>query len=359
MRSWHRRVALVLIVGAIAAVQHVTPLDRIHWHYIFPRVYYFPIVFAALYDGWRGGLLIALLSSAAFFQQFLFSDDLFTERLINRYIELISFCSLAVLTGFYSDRERQQKKSYQQVATKLSDVYQTLQTNFEGMKRAERLSAIGHLSAGLAHEIRNPLASIAGAASILRRNLPPDDKLERCVHIIDAECQRLNRLLTNFLNFARPRLPSFQQTNLRVLLKDVIQVAEHALSKRQIHLMDQVNTDLPEVECDPDQMRQVLLNLVINAIEASSDGAAVYLSAQAEEGRVVIRVVDEGSGVAPEHIEKLFDPFFTTKESGTGLGLPVAHQIVGQMGGHLSARRNGDRGMTFSVALPLKQPAAV
>ena len=106
-------------------------------------------------------------------------------------------------------------------------------------------------------------------------------------------------------------------------------------------------------------MRQVLLNLVINAIEASPDGAAVTLSAQAEEGRVVIRVVDEGSGVAPEHIEKLFDPFFTTKESGTGLGLPVAHQIVSQMGGHLSARRNGDRGMTFSVALPLKQPAAV
>jgi two-component system, NtrC family, sensor histidine kinase HydH len=359
MRSWHRRVALVLIVGGIAAVQHVTPLDRAHWHYIFPRLYYFPIVFAALYDGWRGGLLVALLSSAAFFQQFLFSDDLFTERLINRYLELISFCTLAVLTGVYTDRERQQKKSYQEVASKLSDVYETLQTNFEGMKRAERLSAIGHLSAGLAHEIRNPLASISGAASILRRNLPADEKLERCVHIIDAECQRLNRLLTNFLNFARPRLPSFQQTNLRALLKDVIQVAEHALSKRQIRLMDQVDNDLPDVECDPDQVRQVLLNLLINAIEASPDGAAITLSAQAEEGRVVIRVVDEGSGVAPEHIEKLFDPFFTTKESGTGLGLPVAHQIVGQMGGNLSARRNGDRGMTFSVALPLKQPAAV
>jgi two-component system, NtrC family, sensor histidine kinase HydH len=359
MRTWHRRVALVLIVGAIAAVQHVTPLDRTQWHYIFPRLYYFPIVFAALYDGWRGGLLVALLSSAAFFQQFLFSDDLFTERLINRYLELISFCTLAVLTGVYTDRERQQKKSYQEVASKLSDVYETLQANFEGMKRAERLSAIGHLSAGLAHEIRNPLASISGAASILRRNLPADEKLERCVHIIDAECQRLNRLLTNFLNFARPRLPSFQQTNLRALLKDVIQVAEHALSKRQIRLMDQVDNDLPDVECDPDQVRQVLLNLLINAIEASPDGAAITLSAQAEEGRVVIRVVDEGSGVAPEHIEKLFDPFFTTKESGTGLGLPVAHQIVGQMGGNLSARRNGDRGMTFSVALPLKQPAAV
>jgi len=355
MRDWRRRLAFILIVGTIAAVQHVTPLDRTHWGYLFPRLYYFPIVFAALYDGWRGGLIVALLSSAAFFQQFLFSDDLFTERMINRHLELISFCALAVLSGVYTDRERQQKKRYQEVASKLSDVYQTLQTNFEGMKRAERLSAIGHLSAGLAHEIRNPLASISGAASILRRHLPADEKLERCVHIIDAECQRLNRLVTNFLNFARPRLPSFQQTNLRVLLKDVIQVTEHALAKKQITFREQLENSLPDVECDPDQLRQVLLNLLINAIEASPDGAAVTLTADAAEGKVVIRVIDEGSGVAPEHIEKLFDPFFTTKESGTGLGLPVAHQIVGQMGGNLSARRNADRGMTFSIALPLKQ----
>jgi signal transduction histidine kinase len=136
-------------------------------------------------------------------------------------------------------------------------------------------------------------------------------------------------------------------------------VAEHALSKKQILFRDEVDRDLPEVECDPDQLRQVLLNLLINAIEASTDGATVTLAADAESGKVVIRVVDEGSGVAPEHIEKLFDPFFTTKETGTGLGLPVAHQIVGQMGGHLSARRNADRGMTFSVALPLKQHTAV
>jgi signal transduction histidine kinase len=355
MRDWHRRVVLVLIVGVIAAVQHETPLESTHWHYIFPRLYYFPIVFAALYDGWRGGLLIAMVSSAAFFQQFLFSDDLFTERLINRYLELISFCTLAVLTGVYTDRERQQKKRYQEVATKLAEVYETLQANFEGMKRAERLSAIGHLSAGLAHEIRNPLASISGAASILHRHLPADEKLERCVHIIDAECQRLNRLLTNFLNFARPRLPSFQQTNLRALLKDVIQLAEHALAKKRITFREQIDNGLPDAECDPDQFRQVLLNLLINAIEASPDGATVTLAADVEDSRIVIRVVDEGSGVAPEHIEKLFDPFFTTKESGTGLGLPVAHQIVGQMGGQLSARRNPDRGMTFSVALPLKQ----
>src|SRR4051812_23797104 len=106
MRDWQRRVAFVLVVGAIATIQHFTPLERTHWHYIFPRLYYLPIVFAALYDGWRGGLVIALLSSAAFLQQFLTTDDLITERLINRYLELLSFCALAVITGIYTDRER-------------------------------------------------------------------------------------------------------------------------------------------------------------------------------------------------------------------------------------------------------------
>jgi signal transduction histidine kinase len=312
-------------------------------------------VFAALYEGWRGGLVIALLSSGAFFQQFLLSDVLFTERLINRYLELVSFCTLAVLTGVYTDRERRQKRNYQDLTAKLSGVYQTLQANFEGMKRAERLSAIGHLSAGLAHEVRNPLASISGAASILRRHMPPDEKLKRCVNIIDTECQRLNGLLTNFLNFARPRSPSFQQTNIRTLLSEVLQLGEHAVARKQITFEEQVQNGLPDVECDPDQLRQVLLNLLINAIEASPDGGTVTLAANSEAGKITIRVVDEGAGVAPEDVEKLFDPFFTTKESGTGLGLSVAHQIVNQMGGQLTARRNSDRGMTFSVILPVRQ----
>lgn len=358
MRDSRRRVILLLIVLAIAALQHLTPADRTHWQYIFPRAYYFPIVFAALYDGWRGGLAFALLSGIAFFPQFPEIDDFYTERLVHRYLELISFCTLAVLTGVYTDRERRQKKKYQEVASKLSEVYETLQSNFEGMKRAERLSAIGHLSAGLAHEVRNPLASISGAAAILRRHLPADEKLERCVQIIESECQRLSGLLTNFLNFARPRSPRFQQTNLRAVLTDVIQLAEHALARKKVTFREQVPDSVPDVPCDPDQLRQVLLNLLINAIEASPDDATVNLVVQSHDDSVIIQVVDEGSGVAPEDVEKLFDPFFTTKESGTGLGLSVAHQIVGHMGGQLAARRNADRGMTFSVTLPLKHRSA-
>jgi signal transduction histidine kinase len=350
-REWLRRAALLTSVTAIAVVQDLTPLDQTHWHYIFPRLYYLPIVAAALYDGWRGGLVFALLSSMAFFQQFPASEDLFAERLLDRYFELLSFCAMAVLTGLYADRERHQKRKYQEVAEKLSGVYETLQANFEGMKRAERLSAIGHLSAGLAHEVRNPLASIAGAASILRRN-PTEEKQTKCLDIIESECRRLDGLLTTFLNFARPRSPNLQPVKIEGVLNDVIELAQHAVGRKRINLRRVFDNPSLVAQCDPEQLRQVLLNLLINAIEASGDGASVDIVAEAVENALVIRVIDEGSGVAPEDIEKLFDPFFTTKESGTGLGLSVAHQIVGQMGGQLSARRNAGRGMTFSVALP-------
>jgi two-component system sensor histidine kinase HydH len=339
--TWVGLAALILLVSSIAAAHYRLSRGSVDGASI-EHLYYVPVVSAALFFGWRGGLGVGLYAAA-------------TLLLIagqGQGGEALILCIIGAATGWFIDRERRQKRQYQDVAAKLSSVYEQLQINFEGMKRAERLSAIGHLSAGLAHEIRNPLASIGGAASILRRTVSSDPKIIRCIEIIEGECRRLNGLLTNFLNFARPRSPQFQTTNLNVLLAEVIELAEHAVNRRQIVFRQEISDGLTAVDCDPEQLRQVLLNLVINAVEASSEDTTVVLFAAIEDGSIVIRVVDEGSGVTPEDIDKLFDPFFTTKETGTGLGLPVAHQIIGQMGGNLSARRNPERGMTFSVVLP-------
>jgi two-component system sensor histidine kinase HydH len=338
-----RRAGLFAMVVTIAACQYFTPSSRTEWHAVFSRLYYVPVVLSALYDGWRGGLLMAALPGVAF-----------AQRSSAPFLELTSLFGVTLLIGWYTDRERRQKSKYQELAGQLSGVYEKLQTNFEGMKRAERLSAIGQLSAGLAHEIRNPLASIAGAASILRRNQPLDAKASKCLDIIDSECKRLNGLLTTFLNFARPRPPRLQTVALDTILDSVIALAQHAIGRKNIIFRRRIAPDLPPIECDPEQMTQVLLNLLINATEASGEGSVVTLAAEQGGDATSIRVIDEGSGVAPEDIDKLFDPFFTTKETGTGLGLPVAHQIVGQMGGLLTAHRNPEGGMTFSIAFPLK-----
>lgn len=251
-------------------------------------------------------------------------------------------------------RLRAEVRRYREQAESLSAVYGKVQANFEVMKRAERLSAIGQLSAGLAHEIRNPLASIAGAVSILQRSAELDAKSTRCLAIIGKESDRLNGLLTNFLNFARPRAPQFKRIHPGPLLENVLDLAAHAPRSEKIRLTKQLPEDLPEIQCDPEQLEQVLLNLLINAIEASPDGAEVRLSASPNEMHLQIDVCDQGPGVPASDVDHLFDPFFTTKEHGTGLGLPVAHQIIQQLGGTLLAKHNEERGMTFSVLLPLQ-----
>jgi signal transduction histidine kinase len=309
--------------------------------------YAVPVALAAVWSGWRGGLGAFLACSACLFA-------VSPGHAAARTLEALALLALACATALTSGRERRLRLHYQQLAGQLSTVYEKVQANFEGMKRAERLSAIGQLSAGLAHEIRNPLASISGAAAILARSQALDPKNAKCLEIITSESERLNGLLTSFLNFARPRPPRLQMVRLGPVLENVLELASHGVRGKAVRFERSVADALPPVECDPEQLEQVLLNLMINAIEASPDGGTVTLSASAAEGGIAIGVADQGHGVAPAHIDRLFDPFFTTKEHGTGLGLPVAHQIVRQMGGSLAARANAGQGMTFSVVLPVK-----
>ena len=221
------------------------------------------------------------------------------------------------------------------------------------MKRAERLYAIGQLSAGLAHEIRNPLASLSGAIGILRRNPTAENKRLECLDIMDKECQRLNNLLTSFLDFARPRPPKFLAVEIPAVLDSVIGLVSHTLDQRSISLRKETAVKLPALECDPELLKQVLVNLLINAIQASTDGGEILIQARVRGSELAIQVKDRGIGVSTEDLDKIFDPFFTTKENGTGLGLSVAYQIVEQLGGTLRAEKNPDRGMTFSVLLPV------
>ena len=351
-REWIRRSALVAAVCLIGALQHAAETDR--WHDIWIHSYYVPIVVAALHEGWRSGLVIAVLSSIALLHPILLGGTITATLSRAQQIDPLVFCAIALFIGRYTDAARREKRKHKELAEQLAGVYEKLQTNFDGMKRAERLSAIGQLSAGLAHEIRNPLASIAGAASILRKTQPLDAKASKCIDIISSESSRLNGLLTTFLNFARPRPPQLQLVSVDTILDGVIALAQHAIGQKSIDFRRHIAPGMPSIECDAEQMTQVLLNLVINATEASEAGSAVTLTADHADHTVRIRVIDEGCGVPPEDIDKLFNPFFTTKESGTGLGLPVAHQIVGQMGGLLTAHRNPSGGMTFSIDFPNK-----
>jgi signal transduction histidine kinase len=347
--------AAVAGVLLVSFLHLVTPLAMLHWHNIFQHLYYLPIVFASLSSGWRGGLLVAILAGLFNVPHDLLSFRVLPHYAVDQILDFPLFCAAAILTGTLAERGRKQRADLERTTQRLTEVYRQLQDNFEHMKRAERLFALGQLSAGLAHEVRNPLASIAGAAGILQREPHRERKDAECLEIISKECQRLNGLLTEFLEFARPRAPHYQTIDFPLVIDPVMELAAHAVGGKPVALRTEISPDLAPVECDPGLLKQVLLNLIINAIQATPGSGEVLLSAGLGNGRLLIKVRDEGCGVSRADRDRMFDPFFTTKENGTGLGLSVAHQIVEQHGGILTAEANFGRGMTFSVSLPLCQ----
>lgn len=352
--NYARAAVVALGIAAASLLHFLTPGSLILWHNLFQRLYYLPIVYSAIYFGWRGGLVAALCSAILYIPHILTAWHHMPEYAMNQYAEIIIFFLVGVVTGVLADRERKQRKKLEATTEQLSRVYRELQDSFEHLKRADRLSAIGQLSASLAHEIRNPLASIEGATGILDQPQTSEEMRKEFLGVIRKESRRLNRLLTNLLDFARPRKPEFQLVDPAKLVDSVISLVAPTVERSGITLKLRVQAPTPFVRSDPEQLKQVILNLAINAAQSMSNQGEIELSVSMADGGVKISVKDQGTGVAAEDLDKIFDPFFTTKENGTGLGLSVAHQIVTQHGGAITAERNPDRGMTFSVVLPAK-----
>lgn len=350
-----RGLAVIGGIAGVSAVHYLMPDSQVQLHYLVQRLFYVPVIYAGLCFGWRGGWAAGVVAGLAYLPQILSTWKVHPSYSINQCAEVLLFNIAGIVAGLLADRERRQKRTLQRTAEELSRVYGELQENFEQMKRAERLYALGQLSAGLAHEIRNPLASIDGAAEVLMREAPCEERRVEFLGIIQKECRRLNRLLSDFLNFAKPKRPEFALVHVEPILDSVIALAAHALRGKQIVFRKRVTEDLPEFETDSEQLTQILLNLTINAIHAMPDGGEILLSAYCQNPNIIIEVQDQGTGISDRDLEKVFDPFYTTKDTGTGLGLPVAHQIVVQHGGVLRAVKNADRGMTFSLELPMLQ----
>ena len=339
----------ILVLGVLS---WYIPSGQIEAHNVVHHLHFLPLMAAGMIFGWRGALLCvaftALVDSAHIWRNW----DVAHLEASDQLVELSIFGMAGLIAGILSDRERKQRAKLERATRQLEDVYQELQQNVERLRKAERLYAAGQLSASLAHEIRNPLASISGAAGILKRGHASEANIAECLEIIEKESNRLNKLLSNFLNFARPRAPKFQATDLKPLIGSLTSLTAHDARARDVELHSEIAEHLPEVECDPEQLKQVLLNLLMNAAQASQPKSRVWLTASAEVDRVSVAVRDEGSGISVENQDRIFDPFFTTKENGTGLGLAIASTIIGQHGGLLTARQNVDRGMTFQVDLP-------
>lgn len=223
------------------------------------------------------------------------------------------------------------------------------------MQRSEKMAALGAMAAGMAHEIRNPLAAISGSVQMLRSLPALTEQPRRLMEIILRETQRLDTLLADFLAFARPKEPCPRKCSLAEIVEETVAVFQH----REERLKPELRCSLADVtgQVDPDQMRQVLWNLLSNAVQATDEHGHVWVTLSEDRDEAgapwaLLEVVDDGPGIPPELRERVFEPFFTTRERGSGLGLAMVSRIVESHGGSIGIRTPSEGGNAFVIRLP-------
>lgn len=354
-----RSVRVPVLLGAIVVISllhYSTPTTHIWLHPLLQRLYYVPLLLMAIWYGWRGGVIASAIAALLYIPHIKMSWGSHPEYSATQQVEIGMFFVITVLTGILADHERAQRQRAERMAKELGQANTQLQNSFEQLRRADRLSAMGELSAGLAHEIRNPLGSIEGAVQILRRQQLPETTKSEFGELAQRELDRLKNIVNQFLHFARPQAPHRMPTDARLLLESVCRLAAETAKMSGVQIRVEPHADFTAVSMDQEQIKQVLLNLVINAVQAMPAGGEVVLRAVPDGHCVRFDVQDQGMGIAEENLERIFNPFFTTRQEGTGLGLSIAERIVSQHGGRIEPHRNTSGGMTFSVVLPAAEP---
>lgn len=360
-----RLTVLLLMVGAVTSLHYMTATHHSHQHDILRRLYYIPIILGGLWFALRGGLGVALLVSCVYAPHVLFQWGRLPTAHPEQYLEILLYNIIGLLTGFLAAREHTQRLRAEQNAERLTVSYAKLREQADmileiedQLRRADRLTALGELSAGMAHEIRNPLGSIRGTAEILQDAFQPEDRYSEFTRILISEVDRLNQVLEDFLRFAQPEKGDNPCFSINEVLQDVLQLTAQQANKNSVKVLYQSET-LPEVCGDAGQFKQVFLNLVLNALQAMEQGGQLMVETAYEEDRVIIHFRDNGCGIHETEIDRVFNPFYTTKDDGTGLGLAITYRIVQNHGGRISVESVLGKGTEFVLSLPLAGEADI
>lgn len=262
---------------------------------------------------------------------------------------------LSVTVGFadrndeIGDLGRNFNRMVEQLRSNREEIDRLHQTQ---MSRAEHLSTLGELATGLAHEIRNPLAGIAGVVEIIARDLPPTSPARAVVKDVRHEISQINRIITDLLDTARPRLPQVRPADLNTTVEHSVMLARQQALSKPISIEFLKNPGLPDVPHDGDQIHQVLLNLLLNAIQAIDGSGIIKVELDEIGPRVAVRVTDSGRGIPSDTLPDIFKPFYTTKGNGTGLGLSLAKRIVEEHQGTIEVVSTVGKGTQMTVYLP-------
>jgi signal transduction histidine kinase len=349
-----RYCAILAAIMIISALHYGTSTEHRYLHEIYQRLYYIPILLAAYWYGPLLGIISASLTSLLYIYHIEKDWSHIPVYSFNQYAEIFLFHALALIIGLLSRKDKRRRLKLEKTSSELAAAYRKLQQTFDQLKQADRLAALGQLSAGIAHEIRNPLGSIKGSVEILEKDIPPDSSKKEFITIIKEETARLNRIVGEFLKFARPPKLSVEPTSVNELIQSTLTLLEQQPLHHRVEIHRQLDAKLPMVSLDPDQIRQVFLNVVINGVQAMPEGGTLSVRSfcDPDQKSVAVEISDTGEGVEEECLDRVFDPFFTTKSQGTGLGLSISYQLVDLHGGRIRMEKNPEKGVTVRIDFP-------
>jgi len=355
-----RWAVIAVLVLAVAALHYLTGIQRVQFHDVYRRLFYIPIVLGGLWFSLRGGVGTAIAVTLLFIPHVILQWNRFPASHPEQYLEILLYNGIGFLTGFLAQREKRQRIRYQQAARRIEESYAKLKKQAdtileieEQLRRADRLSALGELSAGLAHEIRNPLGSIRGTAEILQDGMAPSDRRYEFTRTLIAEVDRLNRVVQNFLDFARPKADERNRISVKEALREVAVLTHRQARENSVDVRIEVAKEAA-IPAHPEQLKQAFLNLVLNALQAMPQGGVLVIATLVAADQLGIRFADTGQGIPAERLKQIFHPFFTTRRNGTGLGLAITDRIVRGHGGRIEVESREGGGTTFTLWFPLE-----
>ncbi len=360
------RAAVVALAVMGVATLHYTAGhgDPASAHHLYRRLFYVPILAAAWTWGARGGLVVAGAVVAVYLPHAfgLFGTHIDPASSIDKVAEMILYLGIGGLVGWFVDRERGAAGELRgllaerdRTIEQRDDALEELRTAQDSLLQSEHQAALGFLTAGLAHEIRNPLGSIRGCAELLSDG-GEDAQRERVSALLVRETERLDGVLTRFLRFARQERTDAAPSDIGRLVDEVVELVAGEASGRGVEVSHLRCSELPVVRVDRGGVQQVLLNLVVNALQVQEDGGTVRIVSGVEENgepRLFVRVEDAGPGVPIDQRAAVFHPYYSTRPDGTGLGLAVSRRVLAEHGGTLQVEDASLGGASFVLRLPI------
>ncbi|MHB8928450.1 MAG: sensor histidine kinase [Bacillota bacterium] len=379
------RVRDALLIGAALAVitylHYTTPPERIEYHALYRAAYNLPVIYAGLRFGLTGGVAVPIVASLLYAPWVILFIGRPEQGVLPAIADILLLNGAGWVTGMlqevesrrrreyllYAEKQREVREELERRAVRISEMNRELERRLnekkeleEQLRRADKLAALGQLVAGVAHEIKNPIGVVKTTVQVMEREFTGNEHVAEFTRVIKDECDRMNQRLSQFLGFARPAEPALADVDPREALETTLEMLGKYLPERRVTVEKELEAGLPAVRADDSQLRQVLLNLIINAVEAMPNGGELTFGVNLnrdDPGYVTFVVGDTGAGIPEPDLARIFDPFYTTKPTGTGLGLAVAHRIVDAHGGFIEVESGPGQGTTFRVSLPVARRA--